>query len=82
MKGVKITEQGQRDISDLKIEERFDLRGNAYYWFGLGREVEAPGAKTDLKLVRDGYISITPLHLNLTQYSMQDRMTEALDVDF
>lgn len=82
VKGVKITEQGQRDVSDLKIEERTDLRGNPYYWFGLGREVAAPGQKTDLKLVRDGYISITPLHLNLTHYEMVPRLTEALDVDF
>ncbi|MGD8325617.1 MAG: 5'/3'-nucleotidase SurE [Sphingomonadales bacterium] len=82
VKGVKITEQGMRDISDLKIEERIDMRGNPYYWFGLGRDVEAPGLKTDLKVVRDGYISITPLHLNLTHYEMMPRLTEAMDGEF
>lgn len=82
VKGVKVTEQGQRDVSDLKIEERIDLRGNPYYWFGLGRAVEEPGHQTDLKVVRDGYISITPLHLNLTHYATRERMAEVLDAAF
>lgn len=68
VKGVRVTEQGQRDYGTLQIDERKDPRGFKYYWFGLARTVEEPGHDTDLLYVRDGWISVTPLHLDLTHY--------------
>ena len=63
---VEITEQGFRDYGNIKLEARVDPRGFPYFWFGYGRDVEEPGHETDLKAVRHGRISVTPLHLDLT----------------
>lgn len=66
--GVRVTEQGFRDIGATEIDARVDHRGFPYYWFGLGRESAAPGHETDLKAMREGHVSVTPLHLDLTHY--------------
>ncbi len=64
--GVRVTEQGFRDYGQIQIDARTDPRGFPYYWFGYGREQETPAHRTDLEAVRDGYVSVTPLHLDLT----------------
>jgi len=66
VRGVRVTEQGLRDYGNPSIEERTDVRGFNYYWFNLGREISEPGHETDLKAMRENYVSITPLHLDLT----------------
>ena len=66
VQGIRVTEQGRREMMGNNIDERVDPRGFTYYWFGLGREVGLPGHTTDLKSVRTGYVSVTPLHLDLT----------------
>jgi 5'-nucleotidase len=64
--GVRVTTQGFRDYGHIRIDSRVDPRGFPYYWFGYGREVETPGHRTDLEAVREGFVSVTPLHLDLT----------------
>jgi len=64
--GIRVCRQGIRDYGRLRIIERTDPRGYPYYWFGLAPAVETPGHATDLEAVADGYISVTPLHLDLT----------------
>ena len=76
--GVRATEQGFRDIGQTKIVERVDVRGFPYYWFGLGREAQMPGHDTDLKAMRTGAISVTPLHLDLTHRPMIREIDGAL----
>ncbi len=66
VKGIRICRQGIRDYGRLRIVERTDPRGYKYYWFGLAPTVETPGHVTDLEVVADGYISVTPLFLDLT----------------
>ena len=68
VRGVRVTEQGFRDYGELDVETRIDRRGFPYYWFGMGRESSAPGHETDLKALREKYVSVTPLHLDLTHY--------------
>ena len=63
---VQITRQGMRDQLSLYAEEREDLRGRRYYWFGFSGKLSNPPAGTDLKAIYDGNISITPIHLTLT----------------
>lgn len=63
---VEITRQGRRDALSLFVEERKDLRGGAYYWFGYSGKLSDPPAGVDLRAIYDGRISITPLHLALT----------------
>lgn len=64
--GMEIAEQGRRDQSTLKIDPRFDGRGNPYYWIAFERRKSNPPPGSDLRAVRDGAISVTPLMLNLT----------------
>ena len=64
--GVRVTEQGFRDYGHIRIDARIDPRGFPYYWFGYGREVETPAHRTDLEAIREGHVSVTPLHLDLT----------------
>ena len=64
--GVAITSQGSRDQALLNIEARRDGRGNPYYWLIPARPQYEPAEGTDLWAVRNGFVSITPLKLDLT----------------
>ena len=64
--GIRVCRQGIRDYGRLRIVERTDPRGYNYYWFGLGPMIQTPGHSTDLEAMDDGYVSVTPLHLDLT----------------
>jgi 5'-nucleotidase len=66
IKGVRVVRQGFRDYGRLTIEQRTDPRGYDYFWFALGSSVQTPGHVTDLEAIADGYVSVTPLHLDLT----------------
>jgi 5'-nucleotidase len=67
--GIRICRQGIRDYGRLRIVQRTDPRGYDYYWFGLGPMVQTPGHSTDLEAMDDGYVSVTPLSLDLTHDS-------------
>jgi 5'-nucleotidase len=67
MSGVDVTMQGKRDQNHLLIDERMDNRGNPYYWISFARERGTPPAGTDIAAVFNKRISVTPLHMNLTQ---------------
>jgi 5'-nucleotidase len=66
VKGVRVVGQGLRDYGRLRIVANRDPRGFEYFWFGLGPMIETPAHMTDLEAVADGFISVTPLHLDLT----------------
>lgn len=66
VRGVRVVRQGIRDYGRTKVIQRTDPRGYHYYWLGLGPMIETPGHATDLEAVADGYVSVTPLHLDLT----------------
>ena len=82
VKGIRVTEQGHRDVAGISVEERMDMRGFPYYWFGLSRDFGTPGDDTDLQVVRDGFISVTPLHLELTHFEMRKRLKSTIEIDF
>jgi 5'-nucleotidase len=65
--GIDITRQGKRDQNFLNVDERVDARGNPYYWLAFARERGNPPQCTDIRAAFDKRISITPLHMNLTQ---------------
>ena len=69
VRGVQVTRQGCRQISDLRVEKRADTRNMPYFWIGFSREYHAPEPNTDLAALADNYVSVTPLHLNLTHDS-------------
>lgn len=82
VKGLRVTEQGQRDLGHLRVDQRTDTRGVPYYWFALSREPGKPGHETDLKYVREGWISVTPLHLDLTHFETRRTLAAKLDESF
>jgi 5'-nucleotidase len=71
IKGIKITKLGKRLYRDAVVRKT-DPRGRDYYWIGGKAPIWYPGEETDFEAVDHGMISITPLHLDLTDYqSMQ-----------
>jgi 5'-nucleotidase len=76
VKGIRVTQQGLRDYGRLRIVQRTDPRGYDYFWFGLGPMLETPGHSTDLEAIADGYVSVTPLHLDLTHGPSMGRLAE------
>jgi len=66
-RGVKMTRLGRRVYSDKVVAER-DPRGKLYYWIGAGPPAWEGGEDTDFAAVHAGYVSVTPLHLDLTSY--------------
>jgi 5'-nucleotidase len=76
VKGVRVCRQGIRDYGRLRIVERQDPRGYNYFWFGLAPVVETPGHATDLEVIADGYVSVTPLHLDLTHEASLEQLRE------
>ena len=66
VKGIRVVRQGIRDYGRLRIDKRTDPRGFNYYWFGLRPVPQTPGHATDLEAIADGYVTVTPLHLDLT----------------
>ena len=75
VKGIRVCRQGIRDYGRLRIVQRTDPRGYEYYWFGLGPMVQTPGHLTDLEAVADGFVSVTPLHLDLTHDDSLDSLS-------
>jgi 5'-nucleotidase len=75
--GVELTRQGHRDAFQLFAEERQDLRGGTYYWFGFSGKLSDPPEGTDLRAIYDGRISITPLHLALTHEDVRADLANA-----
>lgn len=77
VKGIRVVRQGFHDYGRGKLVEAVDPRGYPYFWFGLEPMEHTPGHETDLEITYDGYISVTPLHVDLTHYpslaSLADR---------
>jgi len=72
-RGVRITRLGKRIYSEGIIERR-DPRGRKYYWIGGEAPVWSPGEGTDFEAIQEGFISITPLHLDLTHHQSIPRL--------
>lgn len=65
LKGLRITRQGRRHYRDRLIE-RQDPRGRPYYWIGGEIPAGAGEGDTDIGALAEGFVSITPLRLDLT----------------
>lgn len=72
-KGVKLTHLGTRHYID-SLHERADDNGDRYFWIE-GSSVHYEQAKdTDCQVAEEGYISVTPLQLDLSDYHERDAM--------
>jgi 5'-nucleotidase len=75
--GTEVTSQGKLDFG-LTIDERTDGRGHPYFWLRFGERFGDFRAGTDIHALREHQISVTPLKLDLTDYTVQDRVARAL----
>jgi 5'-nucleotidase len=66
--GIQTTRLGHRHKSEPVIKAR-DPRGRDIYWVGPPGEEKEEGPGTDFYAVRNGYVSITPLHIDLTRHA-------------
>lgn len=71
LKGFMITRQGLRVYRDA-LDVRMDPRGKPYYWIGGEAPTGVIEDGTDFGSLSQGYVSITPLHLDLTHYKAMD----------
>jgi 5'-nucleotidase len=77
VRGIQITRQGFRDETIIHTDRREDLRGNDYYWVGYRGKLSKPEEGTDLRAVYDGYVSVSPLHVDLTHDATLKSMRDA-----
>lgn len=69
VKGIRVTRQGFHDYSRGTVVEGRDPRGFKYYWFGLEAIEHTLDHGSDLEAIEAGYVSVTPLQLDLTHHS-------------
>ena len=67
LRGVRITRQGRR-IWKQAVQEVMDPRGRVHYWIGGGTPLLDSGKDTDVRALGEGYVSISPIHLDLTNH--------------
>lgn len=73
VKGVKLTRLGRRVFSE-SLQPMKDPWGREIFWIGGGSVTWSGSDDSDFRAVRDGYISVTPLHLDLTA---RDRLADS-----
>ncbi len=69
IRGVQITRQGLRIYRDALVR-RADPRGRPYYWIGGEAPGGVPDEGTDIGALHQGYVSITPVQLDLTAHNL------------
>jgi 5'-nucleotidase len=69
MKGILVTTLGRRAYVG-SLTRALDPNGREYYWIGGGESKWWGGPDVDFRAVHSGYISVTPLHLDLTNYGL------------
>jgi 5'-nucleotidase len=72
-RGVRVTRLGKRIYSE-GVVERLDPRGKKYFWIGGEPPVWHLGEGTDFQAVEEGFVSITPLHLDLTHHASIEKL--------
>ncbi len=81
-KGLRITKLGQKRYSPEIIEAR-DPRHLPYFWIGMGRPLLVGNGESDIETTKQGYVSLTPLHSDLTSYEMmRDPLLGRLAAEF
>ena len=76
VRGVRITRMGGRRYDINEVIERSDPYGRPYYWLGGSHPVDEDDLATDVGAVKHGYISVTPITLDMTNYSFLSHLDE------
>lgn len=78
LKGVKVTRLGHRAKGqDPHVVS--DPRGNQRFWIALAGEGDDAGEGTDFYAVSQGFVSVTPIHVDMTQYNVLNSMKSWLE---
>jgi 5'-nucleotidase len=78
VRGVRVARQGKRKLGD-EIVEGTDPRGEPYLWIGAVKENAEVQPGTDLAAVEEGFIAVTPLHLDMTHQASFDALRRAAE---
>lgn len=73
VRGIKITSLGRRKYAE-SITRAYDPSGREYFWIGGGVANWSGPDDSDFQAVRDGWVSVTPLHLDLTNYRLLEEI--------
>ncbi len=73
VKGVRVTSLGKRMYND-SLTKALDPSGREYYWIGGGDLKWSGTTDSDFGAVHEGYVSLTPLHLDLTNYKLLEEI--------
>ena len=75
IRGIRITRQGQREYRD-ELVRRKDPRGRPYYWIGGEAPSGLPEEGTDIGALNEGYVSITPVQMDLTAHHLLESIRQ------
>ncbi|MDO6562624.1 5'/3'-nucleotidase SurE [Amphritea sp. 1_MG-2023] len=78
LKGTHVTRLGHRVVADAPVES-LDPRGTQRFWIAGAGEAADCGPGTDFFAVKAGYVSITPINIDMTQYSAMDNLSNWLE---
>jgi 5'-nucleotidase len=73
VRGIKVTSLGRRRYADSILRAK-DPMGKEYFWIGGGSVSWRGPEDSDFQAVEDGYVSVTPLHLDLTNYKLLEEI--------
>ena len=77
LQGIRITRLGRRHKAEPVVQQT-SPRGETVYWVGAAGSAADAGEGTDFHAVENGYVSITPLQIDLTHYGQQEKLAEWL----
>ena len=77
IKGIQATRLGHRHKAEPVVEDK-DPRGRSVYWVGPAGAEQDAGPGTDFHAIRTGYVSVTPLDVDLTRYDAIDGLASWL----
>jgi len=79
VRGIRAVAQGLRDYGQTEIIQRTDPRGFDYYWLKLPGIPHTPAHSTDLEAAADGWVTVTPLHCDMTHHASLAMAAELYD---
>ncbi len=74
IRGLAVTRLGRRHRAAPCVVQH-DPRGQPLYWIGPPGDAEDDGPGTDFNAIRDGYVSITPIHVDLTRFQALEKVS-------
>ena len=69
--GIRTTRLGRRHKAQPAVKSN-DPRGNVVYWVGAAGDAQDAGDGTDFDAVRQNFVSVTPLQMDLTHFAQLD----------